>query len=631
VDNTIVGSGFVNGPITNGAAGVIDANGAGNGIAFLGGNMVLQNAPITNNGLIESTTTIAGTFLDIRRGANVDQTGGGTILAANGATVDLETVQIAGGTLTTVGSGVINIQGQALLDGSASPLANKATIDLISNVNGYSLTLKGAIANSGSINIDTGAPTGRLDNLIVDPAGVTLTGAGVVTLAGDGMANIDAAAAGATLTNVNNTISGTGGIGASGLVLINEAAGVIDANQAKDLDVVGVITNTGLMEATVGALVLAGTISNAGGTIEANGGRVLLRGVDIEGGSIHSLGASPVATYGSGSMFNGTAHIVRLSGALTVTGATNLTLDGAIDNGGRINLAASAARPGNTDLIVGASGATLSGGGQVVLTAAATNRIYGASRTATLDNLDNRISGGGLIGNGSLTLVNGAMGVIVANSSTALVINTGSTTIENAGVIYTAKSGMMAINSAIDNSGSLVVRGGLLKVNGAVSGTGRAVVEGGVLDFTSSFGQNVQFGAAGTLELAQSHLYGGTLLDFSKTGGNDLDLADIAGGTASYSGTTSRGVLTVTGGGVTAHFKLIGDYTSQSFTTRSDGHGGTVVTAAPEGASAAATPPHALVAAMAALGAPSAAVTQTASETWRAHTPMLTAPRMCMA
>ncbi|MGI8839316.1 MAG: hypothetical protein ACR2F8_00780, partial [Caulobacteraceae bacterium] len=39
VDNTIVGSGFVNGPITNGAAGVIDANGAGNGIAFLGGNM----------------------------------------------------------------------------------------------------------------------------------------------------------------------------------------------------------------------------------------------------------------------------------------------------------------------------------------------------------------------------------------------------------------------------------------------------------------------------------------------------------------------------------------------------------------------------------------------------------------
>jgi|GEM_PF-3449056 len=650
VDNTIVGSGNIasqgGGPITltNGAAGVIDANGAGNGIGFQAGDMLISGATVVNNGLIESTGTTAppaNTFLDIRRGSVVDQSGGGTILAANGAVVYLEQVTISGGTLATVGTGVIDIGfNNTVLDGSISPLAIKATVNVSAGytTGQYEATLKGAIVNSGVINVAGARQNGNQTNLIVDTAGVTLTGAGsinlvagVATRVGAGTAQIVGAGPGSVLTT-DNTISGTGGVGADGLTVVNQ--GVIDANAAKALFVVGSVVNSGLIEATVGALVAEGTISNLGGTIEANGGRVLLHGVDIEGGSVRSLGASPVATYGSGSVLDGTAHVVRLSGAITVTGATNLTLEGAIENTGRIDLASSASRPGNTDLIVGTSGATLSGGGQIVLTPLATNRIYGVAKTATLDNIDNRISGAGLLGNGMLTLVNGAKGVIVANSAVSLIVNTGLNAIDNAGVIYTSRSGQMVIDSAVANSGVLAAHGGLLKVNGAVSGAGRAAITGGLLDFASSFSQNVQFGAAGTLELAQSHLYGGELIDFSKTGGNSLDLVDIAGGVASYNGTATKGVLTVTGGGIAANFILIGDYLGTTFTTSSDGRGGTKIIdtgGAATVAAATATHAHAFIAAMAGLGAPAGALAHPTVETWRAALSTLAATRASMA
>ncbi|MDQ2860567.1 MAG: hypothetical protein M3T55_07565 [Pseudomonadota bacterium] len=640
LDNTISGAGGIGlGPagatLTNGAAGVINANG-------VGGALLISNDSITNNGLIESTGVGANLFLDIRRGANVDQTGGGTILAANGAVVYLEQVSISGGTLTSVGTGVIDIavgNSNTVLDGSASPLIDKATINVFAGyiTGSHEATLKGAIVNSGVINVAGAGESGNQTNLIVDPAGVTLTGAGsinlvagVATQRGAGTAQIVGAGAGSVLTNVDNTIAGTGGIGAGGLTVINQ--GVIDANAAKALFVVDSVVNSGLIEATVGALVAAGTITNAGGTIEANGGRVLLNGVDIAGGTVEAVGSSHLTTEGLGTVLDGTGQAVTLAGTLTVAAATNLTLEGAIDNPGRIAVNSSTAHAGNTDLIVGAAGAALSGGGQIVLTALGTNRIYGVVKGATLDNIDNRISGAGLLGNGVLTLVNGAKGVIVANSSVGLTLNTGSNTIDNAGVIYTSGSGLMVIDSAIANNGVLSTHGGLLKVNGAVSGAGRAVVTGGLLDFTSSFSQNVWFGAAGTLELGQSHLYGGELINFSKIGRNSLDLADIAGGVASYNGTANKGVLTVTGGGVSAHFTLIGDYLGTTFAASSDGHGGTKVvdTGGAAATVAPATHAHAFIAAMAGLGAGAGAAIHT-SGAFSQHPPILVKPHTMIA
>jgi hypothetical protein len=124
---------------------------------------------------------------------------------------------------------------------------------------------------------------------------------------------------------------------------------------------------------------------------------------------------------------------------------------------------------------------------------------------------------------------------------------------------------------------------------------------GGVADFAGAFSQNVAFTAGGgTLELANSQGFAGVISGFSKTGGTSLDLGDIGfvSGTtkATYSGTKTSGILTVTDGTHTAKLHLTGNYLASTWTLTSDGHGGTTVTdPTPQTAAA----PTALLSAMA--------------------------------
>jgi hypothetical protein len=146
------------------------------------------------------------------------------------------------------------------------------------------------------------------------------------------------------------------------------------------------------------------------------------------------------------------------------------------------------------------------------------------------------------------------------------------------------------------------------------------VIAGGVLEFDSTFTQNVGFtGASGTLVLALSQDYTGTVSGFSTSGGTSLDLRDIAFvsvGEASF----SAGVLTVSDGTHAAHIKLVGDFSGSTFTASSDGHGGTLVTDPAVSQ---------LVQAMAALGGAAAAhltPTQDAMRTASPTAPSLASP-----
>ncbi len=328
VDNTIAGGGFIGSAtagtaLTNGTAGVINANGAG------GVGLYVDTFPITNNGLMESTTA-TGNGLDIRRGANVDQSGGGTILAADGALVVLESVQITGGTLSSVGTGIFDVGSQnTVLDGSGVVLANQATLDLTANYsNGqYSLTLKGAIANSGTINVATGGHTGGATDVVIDAAGVTLSGAGSINLITGEAAIVGASGGGSILTNVANTITGQGSIGGNGLGLINQAKGVIDANAAGALTIdTGSTTtaNAGLIEATgAGGLTIAsaitntGTLAAAGGALAITGSLTNLSGTTLNGGVFEADANSTLS-------FNATTHIVTDNATLILNGANSV-------------------------------------------------------------------------------------------------------------------------------------------------------------------------------------------------------------------------------------------------------------------------------------------------------------------
>ncbi len=161
-----------------------------------------------------------------------------------------------------------------------------------------------------------------------------------------------------------------------------------------------------------------------------------------------------------------------------------------------------------------------------------------------------------------------------------------------------------------------------------MTGSGSALVDAGALFFLSSFSQNVTFsGATGILELAQSTAFRASLTGFSKYGGTSLDLFDVAftgAGEASFSGTKTSGVLTVSDGTHTARITLIGDYRNVVFVASSTGGDGVIIAASGAAITASkppAPPLHTLVAAMAGLGAGSAAGAQAwtpeRAESWR--------------
>jgi hypothetical protein len=524
VDDTISGAGlFGMGTLglVNEAGGVIDAS--------LPTDLLVQvTGTLVNQGLIEATGA-GGLYINY---TVVDNASGG-VISANGGIVYTEAGDtIIGGTLTASGAGFFCADGDAILDGStAGPLTIRGRF-YISNK--AVATLEGAIVNTYQIDVGNGPASSGSSSLLIGAGGATLTGGGEVLLGGQSPENnLSGLTSAATLTNVDNTILGTGEVGAGQLTMINEAHGVIDADYALVIDTgAAAVANAGLIEATGrGQLTIEGVIDNAaGGRVEGLAdGAITLEGATIEAGAI--------------------------------------SLDG---------------QAGDASLIIGAGGATLTGG---ALTLAAGNAIEGGPASATLTNAGDQIVGLGEIGGAALTLVNGSAGAIKGAGAGALVVDTGANTIVNAGQIQADNSCDVTLASPVDNTGHLSADGGDLTVEGAVTGGGVGDVQGGTLDFLSTFSQNVAFTSAsprGVLELAQSRDYDGTIYNFSQTGSTALDLEDIAftSGvtTATFAGTSTSGVLTVTNGTETATINLEGDYFGASFVVASDGHGGSLVT-----------------------------------------------------
>jgi hypothetical protein len=178
-------------------------------------------------------------------------------------------------------------------------------------------------------------------------------------------------------------------------------------------------------------------------------------------------------------------------------------------------------------------------------------------------------------------------------------------------------------------------------------------ITAGTADFVSTFAENVTFaaGSTGTLELGKSQTYTGAISGFSKTGTNFLDLADIAfiSGTtkATFSGTTTSGVLTVTDGTHTSKITLTGNYTTSTFVVATDGHGGTLIHDPAKGPAASPTPAPAsppvspwwhgpaplvpFIGAMAGFGAGSGAASVVAGQPWSVSHPLLAPGRAALA
>ena len=468
-DETIQGAGTIgNTNLTLVNNGTIDAN---QSVALL----INTSGGTTNTKTLEAT---AGGTLQIN-GSSVTNTGVGTILSSGTSSfVNLDSVTINGGTLTTTSGGVMQAYGGTILNG----VTISATSALQIPDNQIAELTAGTITNNGTIDLNSGGDTTELQ--IVGGA-VTLTGGGQIVMSDKTQNYIFNTGTGTTLTNVNNTISGSGDIGNNqNLIFVNESGGTVDAvsSHGNTLTInpgtgTGAgTTNTGLLEASSGGtLVLNDTVTNTGGTITAlTGGVVDLAGTDLIGGTLTSTGTGVINGYGSATLDGTSGHAITLTAGSNLVIPDNQVLNaaGSLINNGTLTINSVG---DNTELIIGSS-LTLTGTGTLTMSPRVQNYIFGGG---TLTN-QSTIQGSGVIGNGDLTLVNNA--TIDANQSAAsLTINPNGGTTNTGMMEATAGATLLFSGDSVTNTGGTILASG----TGSIADLNGVSITGGTLTSTS--------------------------------------------------------------------------------------------------------------------------------------------------
>jgi hypothetical protein len=452
-------------------------------ISGAGGNIGDGDTVLINQSTIDATLSAHGNTLTIQPGSTftnsdlLEATGGGslaldagtftnthgTITAGSGSTVTLENgVTVTGGTLN--GAGTFVADNNTTLNG----LTNASTIQLPNNTTSF---LEGAITNTGTIQVNS-----TNNDTVLGPSGaVTLTGGGALTLSDNNANFIENG--GGSLTNVNNTISGSGNIGDGTSAITNEAAGVVDATSSRGNTLTfnspaGV--NAGLIEASSGGtLLVEGTITNTGGTIEglagtgsSAGGTVVINAATITGGTLNTLGTGVNAssmTAENGAILNGVTN----NATIGIPNNNDAEIEGTVTNNGSINVNST-----NNETVLYIKGnTTLNGTGTIVLNNNnANNYIFGAAGTEVLTNNSNTIEGSGNIGDGTLGVINNAGGTILANQPNTLIIDPNSSGITNNGTLQVNTGSLMNIEGtgALTNfnSSTSTLTGGTYNING---------------------------------------------------------------------------------------------------------------------------------------------------------------------
>jgi hypothetical protein len=440
---------------------------------------------------------------------------------------------IATGTYTvTITTGGVAVDNLTTAAGATLAIGSGDTLNLFGS----------KIANAGAIQIAAGSGNSEL---AINQA-VSLTGGGTVTMSNSStnVALIAQAVSGSPLTNVDNTIQGSGQIGGnSGLVLVNQ--GTIDANVSGQTLALsgGGDTNSNLLEATNGGtLSISTNVTNTSANITANGGTVAIsNSATIAGGTLNSSGGGVLEAIGDVAL-NG---VTISSGSTYSIGSGDRTdLIGTIDNAGAIQIAA-----GSNNAQLDSNGpVSLTGGGTVTMSnsgpfvAFLTQAVSGSPLT----NVDNTIQGSGQIGGvAGLTLVN--QGTIDANvSGQTLALNGGGIT--NTGILEATNGGLLVVTPAIAGTGQLEI------------GAGSEIELGAATSEMATF-----IGEANAkLRLDVPGSYSGTIASFSP--GDILELANTNALTATPTLNGANTTLTVSlNGGGTLTYSLAGNLTNDTF------------------------------------------------------------------
>jgi hypothetical protein len=504
---------LANGPIRSSLA-VDPVTGANQGGTDTAGNSFtpVSGNEVTLRGRIVWARAVNGDWNDFTKWSPTVVPG-----AADDAFIEVAARRGSGYTVTSSASNTV---------GSLTIGRTAATLDIARGV----FTLVNASSNGGTIKVE-GAPTARGLNVAAAPTLDvlnTLTNSGLVTATGRG-AFIDLS---------GGTLSG-GGVDVAPSALLAADGG---PSSPSTIDGGAVVTDGGTIPATNHTtLTLADTTINAvitrdwtgkivGGILTAGEGlpnpgapsTIALAGATINGGVLRTTNTGQfMAQAGTDSTLNGVT--ISANSLVQVADEAFLTLQGTIDNSGRINLL-----PGvvfNSALLVISGQVTLNGtAGNISLAAG----IVSDGLPATLTNEGNTIIGSGDIGNfdATLTLNNNGTGNIEASGGT-LFVDTHNT-VTNQGTMGAEGGGTLVIDDDVNNAG-LIDSQDLLDdvvINAKIANTGNGTVTAGFL------------APRGLVELhSQSEITGGRVDVYSTLEADDGGTATIAGARIADAGT----------------------------------------------------------------------------------------------
>jgi hypothetical protein len=299
---------------------------------------------------------------------------GGTIQAIDGTTIVIQASTITGGTVQTVGTGMINLGGDTEISGGALTNSFGGTI----NAAGSNNVVAGAVSNAGAIRIGVGSLTllgtgGSTDinsgTIAIGPAigpavgpavggassslilvgNVSLNGGGSVVLAGSGSNRIIGDGA-SVLTNVDNTISGSGEIGGGSVRFVNQ--GSLISDHVNGLLITGGAlgyTNSGLFKVNVGAsLTGSGVFTNFANSTLTGGNYQVFGTFTFDNAAIHTNAATILLGGPAASIVDQDGHDAlaafsanAATGNFTIRDGHNLTTPSDFSNAGIFTIGAS--------------------------------------------------------------------------------------------------------------------------------------------------------------------------------------------------------------------------------------------------------------------------------------------------
>jgi fibronectin-binding autotransporter adhesin len=490
-------------------------------IVAKGGTLTVQtnNLGITNTALMEASGK-SNLWL-ISPIANA----GGTIEALTGGVVTIDG-NVSGGTLTTSGTGAIQLTQGSILSG----VTNTGLLE----VSGNSGLLQNTLTNNATLELQSGT--------LYMSGNVTLAGSGTTVLAGSSMLEQNVTSngtPGGSLTN-QQLIHGAGQI--YNLPLTNQVTVEADNKSAPLIFGGSTTTNTGILEASGGATleIQSGeVIDNLGGTIEALAGSQVILSGTVSGGTLTTSGNGVIE--GENGILDGTVNVPTNAGNLKVE--EGLTLQGTINNMGSIALSGNAC-------IALTEPTTLTGGGKITM--GANNCIYGSGIPLTNQTT---IQGAGNIG-GSDPMPITNSGTILANSTSPLTITPNSSGFENNGTLTVASGSTLAINMIngpfLNLSGGTLTGGtyyiiGTLEIGSGITTNATTITLTGASEiYNSSTGTNALVGLTTNAATGVLSLQNGQQLT---TTTNLTNAGKITVGTGS--GLSVKGLYAQTGGTTT--------------------------------------------------------------------------------